>query len=217
MKIETIQIGALSTNCYVLYDENTKVALVLDPGGKSDALIQLVDTMQLKVSDILITHGHFDHVSGVTWLIEELKLRGQQTKVWMNLLEKHIMEQKSANKYQKYFFEVDRDILDLQILNFGFVQLQALMVPGHTNFSLCFYVESLKSVFVGDTLFYHSIGTEAYYDGPAEDLTLNIKRVLFALPRETMVYPGHKQSTTIEEEMTMNPYLSDADTVDPWL
>jgi hydroxyacylglutathione hydrolase len=217
MKIETIPIGILGTNCYVLFEENSKEALVIDPGGKSEKLLQLMDEQCLKIKQIIITHGHFDHVSGVKWLLSELEYRNQKTEVFMSFLEKAHMEQKAAPKYQSYFFQANRDIVDQQVLEFGYVQLKALLLPGHTNFSMCFYSEAEKCVFVGDTLFYHSIGTEAYYDGPEEDLSVNIQKILFALPRETIVYPGHKQSTTIDEEMKMNPYLSDADTIDPWL
>jgi len=217
MKIKIIPIGVLGTNCYVLSDELTHKTVVIDPGSKSEHLVQYLENNHLVVTHIIITHGHFDHVGGVSWLITELNQRNQTTQVVMSKAEKSIMEQKSDRKYHKLFFEADKDVMDGEIIDFGFVQLKALLVPGHTNYSMCFYSAENSCVFVGDTLFYHSIGTEAYYDGPAEDLSRNIQSILFALPPETTVYPGHKRETTIEEEIKNNPYLSEADTVDPWL
>jgi len=217
MIIKIIPIGVLGTNCYVLSDELTHKAIVIDPGSKSDQLVQYVENDHLVVTHIIITHGHFDHVGGVSWLAAELIQRNQTAQIVMSKAEKKVMEQKSDRKYHKLFFETDKDVVDGEIIDCGFVQLKALLVPGHTNYSMCFYSAENNCVFVGDTLFYHSIGTEAYYDGPPEDLTLNIKSVLFALPPETIVYPGHKRETTIAEEIKCNPYLSNADTIDPWL
>lgn len=215
--IEIIPLGPLETNCYVLTGSETKKSIIIDPGYKSDILLQYIRTRHLEVTHIVITHGHFDHVGGVTWLLETLSESGDPPIVVMNSAEKIHMENKAVAKYQKYFFDAQMDVHDGQILDFGFIQLKALLLPGHTNYSMCFYSDIERCVFVGDTLFYHSIGTETYYDGPEEDLTKNIEKILFALPGNTVVYPGHKQFTTIDEEISSNPYLSDADTVDPWL
>lgn len=217
-RIEIIPVGPLETNCYVVSDPMSCQALVIDPGFKSERLLNYIRENNYHVSHILITHGHFDHVGGVTWFVESLCKEGYEPPtVMMSFAEKKHMESKSASKYQKYFFDAQKDIVDGEDIDFGFIQFKSLILPGHTNFSMCFYSEEEGIVFVGDTLFYHSIGTETYYDGPADDLTKNIVKTLFALPEQTIVYPGHRQSTTIKEEMTLNPYLSDADTVDPWL
>lgn len=215
--IETIPLGPLETNCYIISDLQSNKAIVIDPGFKSENLLQYIQKNSFNVTHIIITHGHFDHVGGVIWLVNALRELGSKPIVAMNSLEKNHMENRSAAKYQKYFFEAQMEIQDGQILDINFIKLKALMVPGHTNYSMCFYSIEEQCVFVGDTLFYHSIGTEAYYDGPEDDLTKNIEKILFVLPGNTIVYPGHRQSTTIDEEISSNPYLSDSDTVDPWL
>lgn len=217
MKIDVIELGILDTNCYILSDEDTNKAIVIDPGSNERKLIDFIVEQGLFVTHILITHGHFDHVGGVKKLKDELLDLGMNPLVTMSKLEKDHMEIKAASKYRKQFFELDIDIKDEEEVDFGIIKFKSILLPGHTNFSMCFYSKENNLVFVGDTLFYHSIGTEYYYDGPASDLSENIVKKLFVLPESTMVYPGHKQRTTIGEEIARNPYLSDSDTIDPWI
>lgn len=216
MKIDIIELGMLDTNCYIVWDENSRKAIVIDPGSIERKLTDHIVNNNLFVTHILITHGHFDHVGGVKKLKEELTKLGMNPMIAMSKLEKNNMEEKAAPKYHKRFFDLDLDIQDGDELDFGVIKFQAILLPGHTNFSMCFYSKEHELVFVGDTLFYHSIGTEYYYDGPDTDLSENIVKSLFTLPKQTRVLPGHKQETSIDEEIARNPYLSDADTVDPW-
>lgn len=216
MKIEIIELGMLDTNCYILWDDKTGKGIVIDPGSYEEKLINKIEEYKLEITHILITHGHFDHIGGVKYLKEKLQGMDMNPIVIMSELEKKDIEKNAPTKYHKLFFQLDHDVIDGQELDLGFIRLKALLLPGHTNYSMCFYSAQEKCVFVGDTLFFHSIGTEYYYDGPDTDLADNIVKVLFALPKETIVFPGHKQSTTVGEEMERNPYLSDADTIDPW-
>lgn len=216
MKIDVLELGMLDTNCYILSDEDTNNAIIIDPGSMERKLIDFIIGNNLNITHILITHGHFDHVGGVKKLKEELIEHGMNPIITMSRLEKDYMEENAAPKYHKRFFDLDLDIKDQEEVDFGLIKFKVILLPGHTNFSMCFYSKLNNIVFVGDTLFYHSIGTEYYYDGPETDLSENIIKDLFTLPLETLVYPGHKRTTTIGEEVARNPYLSDSDTVDPW-
>jgi glyoxylase-like metal-dependent hydrolase (beta-lactamase superfamily II) len=216
MKIETITLGSLETNCFIVWDEQTKKCVVIDPGTYEEKLMNFIEHNKLLVTHIAITHGHIDHVGGVKELCEKLMNHQKKPQVVMSKLEKTMMEELAQVKYQKLFFDLDIDVKNGDMLDFGFVSFEAILVPGHTSFSMCFYNSENHIVFVGDTLFYHSIGTEYYYDGPGTDLSQNIVKYLFTLPETTIVYPGHKNLTDIKEEKLRNPYLSDANTVDPW-
>jgi len=216
MKIDVLELGMLDTNCYIIWDEKTLDAIVIDPGSTERRLVEFIIAGNFRVTHIIITHGHFDHVGGVKRLKEDLCKLGMNPLITMSKLEKDYMESNAAPKYHKRFFDLDLDIRDDEELDFGLIKFKAILLPGHTSYSMCLYAEEHNLIIVGDTLFYHSIGTEYYYDGPKTDLSQNIIKKLFVLPKETLVYPGHKQTTTIGEEIVNNPYLSDADTVDPW-
>ncbi len=217
MQIEVIELGVLKTNCLIFWDEVTKDAIVIDPGAFKAPLRLFVEEHELVVSHILITHGHFDHVSGVNGLKRMLEEKGQSPLVGMHVVEKDIMEKNAKERFSKHFFNVDIDLSSMEFIETPVVKFKLIEVPGHTDHSICFYNEADRILVAGDTLFYHTIGTSSYYDGPEDDLEKYIRERLFVLPPETIVYPGHARGTTIGEEIERNPYLSDADTVDPWL
>lgn len=207
----------LKTNCLIFWDEVTKDAVVFDPGAFKAPLRDFIEGHELVVSHILITHGHFDHVSGVNGLKAMLEAKGQKPLVGMHVTEKNIMESQAKERFAKHFFDVDVDLSTLEAIETPVATFELIEVPGHTNHSICFYHKTDRLLVAGDTLFYHTIGTSSYYDGPEDDLEKYIMERLFVLPPETVVYPGHARETTIGEEIERNPYLSDADTVDPWL
>lgn len=209
MKIHQIEVGFLKTNCIILYDEVTLEAIIFDPGGGVDVINQYIHEKNLKLVAILITHGHLDHVAGVY----KLKKR-YNCDVYMHEKEYYDIKKKGKHRIK---FEIDCWIDPESIIDFRFVRFKAILIKGHSNYSICFYDQAHKILISGDTLFYHSVGTGIYYDGPEDDLLKYIRDILFKLPEDTIVYPGHKNTTTIMEEKLNNPYLSNPNTVDPWL
>lgn len=217
MKYKIFKVGILKTNCILLWNEDSKDGLIVDPGAYDKLLFEFIKKEDIIISTLLITHGHFDHVGGVSKMVEELTKKGMKPLVAMHSLEKQKMESQSPKKYHAKFFDLDIDLYGKAVFENNWIRFELILLPGHTNYSVCFYCLEEGFIIVGDTLMYHSIGTERYYDGPAIDLSNNIVSKLFTLPEETLVIPGHKDSTSIGEEIARNPYLSDADTIDPWI
>ncbi|WZL81741.1 MBL fold metallo-hydrolase [Vallitaleaceae bacterium 9-2] len=208
MKIKTIEVSFLQTNCMIIWDEATHHGIIIDPGAKSAKVLDTIETENLVITHILITHGHFDHVGGVNFLVEALKEQGQAPQVCMHGLEKEEMEAGAKKQHEKQFFDIDIDLKDKQSLNVGFTAFDLIVVPGHTSYSVCFYNKEHGFVVSGDTLFYRTIGTSGYYNGPDTDLREYVKRRLLTLADETVVYPGHGDTTTIGDEKRMNPFLA---------
>jgi hydroxyacylglutathione hydrolase len=215
MKLITLTAGFMDNHCYLLITK-TKKAIVIDPGVDGLGIYERLMMEDVRVEAILLTHGHLDHIGQVTNLMDKFRALGYQPKVYVHPLEekemtKKILNLKNTQDFPEMNYLEDGDVFELED-----IRLKCILVPGHTAGSLCFYAESEKVLFSGDTLFYHSIGTERYYDGDPMDLTHNIKERLLVLPYETQVYPGHKAMTTIGEEAENNRYLTNKDTQDPW-
>ncbi len=200
MEVIKIQTGSMKNNCYLLSSSQGR-GILIDPGVDGLAILRTINRHAVDVKAILITHGHSDHTGQIAFLLKELE---GEIEV--------VMHKKDWNGS----LHVSRFMKDGERYELDDISLTAILVPGHTHGSLCFYSPHDNCIFTGDTLFYHSIGSEAYYDGDPMDLTNNIIRRLLPLPDITIVYPGHMNDTTILEERTMNRYLTDKDTPDPW-
>ena len=208
MEIKIIEVSFLQTNCLLIWDETSRNGIVVDPGGKNAKIIEWIENANLNITHILITHGHFDHVGGVKAFVSVLEEKGQSPKVCMHGIEKVEMESGAKKQHKSQFFDLNIDLAKQEKLDLGFIEFDLIVVPGHTNYSVCFYNEDNKLLISGDTLFSRTIGTSAYYTGLDTDLRENIKRKLLVLPEDTSVYPGHGAITTIKEEKTMNPFLA---------
>lgn len=209
MQIHTVEVGSLATNCYFIIDEKNNEAAVVDPGAEGQKILNIIQEKGWNLRYILITHGHFDHIGGVNVIKKALN----EAQVVMHQEEAKFMTQTRQSTEP---FQVDQYIDEGQALSLGSIHIDTIKVPGHTNASICYHIPEQKVLIAGDTLFYHSIGTSAYYAGPDTDLGNNIMGKLFPLDPVTKVLPGHGPSTTIGEEVKRNPYLSDSNTPDPW-
>ncbi len=216
MKKKIIEVSYLQTNCIVFWDEETRKSIVVDPGGKSEKLIEFIEGERLNVTHILITHGHFDHVGGVKYCVDILREKGHLPKVCMHGLENEDMEAGAKSQYRKDFFDVDVDLQEMDKLDLGFIAFDLIVIAGHTRYSVCFYNKEEKLLLSGDTLFYRTVGTPSYYPGPDTDLRKYIKEKLLVLPEDVTVIPGHGETTTIGDEKRMNPFLIDGDDMS-WL
>lgn len=205
MKIVQLEVGNLGTNCYIAYCENTKKAVVIDPGGGIDRIASILNREGLKLEAIINTHGHADHVLGNVKLKEmtgaPLWIHGDDAEMLgsgSRNLSAFIGASTSCGK-------ADRLLKDGDILSIGDFELKVLHTPGHTPGGISLLAE--KEVFVGDTLFAESIGRTDFPGGSYSQLIDSIKSRLMALDDETKVYPGHGPATTIGWERRQNPFI----------
>jgi len=208
MLFETILVGALGVNCFLVGDEASNEAVVVDPGADGDAVLDAIDRSGMQVKYIINTHGHFDHIgavqalkeaTGATYLIHEKDL--------------HLLSvaERSARMYglsAKNAPQPDRFLTDGLRLEFGSLAIEVLHTPGHTPGGCCLYLCNEKLVITGDTLFADSIGRTDLPGGSLKQLLSGIREKLMTLPDDVVVWPGHGPSTTIGREKRSNPYIN---------
>lgn len=210
MKIYRLVFNPIDVNTYILADEDGKCA-VIDCGcytkREFDEFTDFLNRNKLEPVLLLNTHCHLDHIFGNRLFKEKYGFGAKSHK-------DDEVNRKDAVQHALLFGlimdmppEPDEFISDGQLINFGNVELKALHVPGHAPGSLCFYSEKDDAVITGDALFAGSIGRSDLTGGNHELLVKSIREKLFSLPPETVVYPGHGDSTTIEQEMQHNPYF----------
>ena len=205
MILETLVVGPLSVNCYVIGDETTREAIVLDPGGNARAILQAIERQRLHVKMIINTHAHFDHVLALT----ELRVA---TRAPFAIHADEVVVLESAKESAAHFGmtvrqpdSAERLLNEGDTVNVGAFTFKVLHTPGHTPGGLCLYGE--QHVFTGDTLFQGSIGRTDFLGGDYMTLMLAIRDKLLPLPDETIVHPGHGSATTIGEERVLNPLI----------
>ena len=208
MNLRTYHTGPLEVNTYVLTDDSTKEAAIIDIGGDFKKIKNALDEGGYNLKFILNTHGHFDHILGELEVQKEfpdipIYIHKDDMPHLLNIKDELKMWGFNNNTEtltpSKFIDEADR----LQIGNY---KITILHTPGHSKGSLSYYVDG--KLFSGDALFYNSIGRTDFFDGDYEELIKSIKEKLLTLPEETIVYPGHGPSTKIRNEKFSNPYLN---------
>ena len=199
MKIRVLQVGPIGTNCYLLEDETTNAAAIIDPGGEGKRILDLVQADGMDVKLILLTHAHFDHTGGVAEL------------------------HKALPDVPVYLHPADAELLGSQVfpaigvptvpydegdtLTLGSLTISVLHTPGHTPGGVCLLVGD--ALFTGDTLFQGSMGRTDFAGGSYEQIIASLKR-LAALPGDYHVLPGHMGTSTLEAERKSNYYMQEA-------
>ncbi len=212
MKIANFVCNPFAENTYVVYDEASREAAIIDCGcyteSEEQRLADFISLNNLNVKYLLNTHLHLDHVFGNRWAAAEFGVQPLAHRADEVLLENFerqcalfgIPAADGAQALGGYLDENDT-------LNIGGEEFQILHVPGHSPGSLCFYSAHAKAVFVGDVLFQQSIGRTDLQGGCYEQLIEGIEQKLFTLPDETVVYSGHGPATQIGFEKQNNPYI----------
>lgn len=196
MTVTSLPVGSIGTNCYLLYDETTRDAAVIDPGDNAKPVAARIRELGLNVRGILLTHGHFDHCGDVKRI---RKLTGAQVFVHPADRDLPIMLRRGL--------EADRDLADGDVLDLAGTRLRVLHTPGHTPGSVCFLCGDL--LFSGDTLFAGSCGRTDFPGGSWPEMLASLRR-LAELEGDYKVYPGHGEETTLEQERRFNPYMAQA-------
>jgi hydroxyacylglutathione hydrolase len=209
LSVEQIPVGALGTNCYLVWDEGTKKGILVDPGDNATRIMNRVREHELTITSIIATHCHFDHIGAVAPLLEELKVPFMMHKDDLSWVEE------SENAAARWGFTIrkpkdpDRFLEDGDIIDVGGEKLTVLHTPGHSSggMSLLYQGGAPNIVIVGDTLFQGSIGRTDFRQGSFELLERSIREKLYSLPDDTIVFTGHGSSTTIGQEKRSNPFV----------
>ncbi len=206
MELEIFVANAIREKAYLLYDENTKKAICVDPGNNDTLIADFVKEKQLDLVYILLTHGHFDHIMGVKFLKEF------GAKVVAHNDEDEILKNTQINGGAMYNMDVtvDADIFvtDGKVLKDAGFDIKVLHTPGHTKGGVCFLIESEDIVFTGDTLFRETIGRSDLYTGDFDTLISSINEKLFTLNDDMICFPGHGENTNIGFEKQCNPFFA---------
>ena len=206
IKMDVIPVGMIGTNCYIVYNDDSRNAVIIDPGDDGAKIIERVRKLNVKPQALLLTHGHFDHIMAAGDVASGLNI-----KIYILEQEKALIMDAglncSAGLYGNgYAIEPDVLIKDRQELELCETKVKVLHTPGHTKGSCCYYFENEGLLFCGDTLFMESVGRTDLPTGNGREIIRSLNDILFDLPDNVKAFPGHGPSTTIGYEKRNNPY-----------
>jgi len=234
---EILPVGQLRCNCHIVGDPHTRDAIVIDPGDDAERILEIIARQHLKVSAIVITHTHIDHIVGLHRVHQATGAPVYMHADDLDLYRMLDMQASWIGWEPPQQVHVDHLLRDGEAIRWGSYQAQVLHTPGHTQGSICLYLPSDTSsgvpskmpearaaavaakstefqhrrrpglLFSGDTLFAGSIGRTDLWGGSFDKIIRSLKGTLLDLPDDTIVYPGHGEVTTIGEERESNPFL----------
>lgn len=201
MQIKTVVVGMLHTNCYLAADEEQKVCAVIDPGTASERILKAAEEEGWRVTHILLTHGHFDHVLAVPAIQRKTgaKLYVSKNDEWM--LDPNVARHAAYVREEYAAPRVDAYLKEGESFRVGSLEFSVLETPGHTAGSVCLLCGD--KMFSGDTLFCESCGRTDLETGNMDSMLRSLKK-LALLPGDYHVYPGHEAATTLSHEREEN-------------
>jgi len=202
LSIKTFCIGDLFNNCYLIFDNKSKKAFIVDSPAPADEIINFIQSQNLNIEFIVLTHAHFDHIGGLDSLSfpfyihqDDLQLLKDPQVNGSAFFNSSIVVGKKPRLYKEN-----------EPLYFNSYPIEVIHTPGHTPGSVSLKLNDW--LFSGDTLFFDSIGRTDIPLASQDRIIKSIKEKLLVLPSNTIVYPGHGEATTIAREAKLNPFLS---------
>lgn len=231
MKIETLVLGELQTNCYLVYDENSKEGVIIDPADSAEFIAEKIQNLKLKPKAIIASHGHFDHILAageLQLILNKFKIQSTKFQINSKLLPFFIHKNdlflvRQMNQSAGFWLEDKinkpkpkpiniKFIKENDQINFGKFSLTVIETPGHTPGSISLLLNSLTdksgiqlTLFSGDTLFKNAIGRYDFSYSSKKKLISSLKKI-FQLQKNTLIYPGHGEKTILSQEKF--PFLS---------
>ena len=194
LKVHAMALGAYQTNCYIIHDDTSKTCCVIDPGYESDTILDKVDSLNLTVEAVLLTHGHFDHVGAVKELVSEV-----DCPVYLHPEELNMPAMFTSGKL--YYTHTYAEGTKLHLAG---LDITVLHTPGHTPGSVCLLIGD--TLISGDTLFAGSCGRTDLPGGDWNTIRASLKR-LASIEANLWVLPGHGPTSQLRDEKKYNPYL----------
>lgn len=212
MKIARFTVNLFGENTYIVWDDVSHDAAIVDPGMSNDKERQMVDKYiadnQLKLTHMLFTHLHIDHAFGAEYIAEKYGLEPECS------YDEKVMGANIPVQARAFHLKTDtkpvcvtKELHDGDRINVGNEYLQVIQIPGHSPGGLVYYCPESSFVLTGDVLFQNGIGRTDLAGGDLNKLRTGIKEKLFTLPYDTLVCPGHGDTTTIGEEVASNPFI----------
>jgi len=202
MILKTYLLPPIDNNNYLIADESTKEAALIDCSGVNDELKRDLESLGVTLKYILLTHGHFDHIAGIR--------PDKDVKIYMH--KGDVDWVKNVNTYMPMMGmpemtipKIDVYVEDNDIINLGNLDIRVITTPGHTQGGVCYYVDG--KLFSGDTIFRESVGRCDLAGGNFEQIVQSIENKIYKLPGNTIIYPGHGRPTTVGWEKEHNCYL----------
>ena len=204
MIIETVRVGPLETNTYIVAVDGDRSAAVIDPGDEGGRILAAVEAAGLTVEKIILTHGHWDHIGAVAELVDAT---GAEVYVHEDDADSLTDPDKNLSGlvFERRESRADHTVTEGETIAVGELELRVVHTPGHTPGGMSLLVED--NLFCGDLVFYNSIGRTDLPGGDQARMHESVHSKVMTLPDETKIFPGHGPATTVGRERAENPYL----------
>lgn len=210
--IEKFAFNIFEVNTYIIYDDESKEAWIIDPGNsnefENDEIERFIRDNNLKLTKVLNTHGHIDHVYGVSFIKTHFDVKYYFPSPDLQFLKNIEVQAELIGVPVPKVVEPDFDLHNFETLQLGSHQVKIIKTPGHSPGGTSFVLNNLNKIIVGDLIFYESIGRTDLWGGDYNTLIDSIKEKIFSYPEESELLPGHGRFTTIRHEKLNNPFLN---------